>query len=162
MKLYLVQHADAVSKDVDSERPLSDKGQADIQAVGAFLANAGIGVDEIVHSGKLRAQQTAESLSQAVFQGRATTVLPGIGPNDSVGYLCNTIMAAGGDLMVIGHMPFLGRIAAKCLSGSEDGTPVTFEPGAVLCLSRLEEGDCAHHWALEWYVRPELLENDRG
>ena len=37
MKLYLVQHAKAVEKDVDSERPLSAEGRKDIEKVAAFL-----------------------------------------------------------------------------------------------------------------------------
>ena len=157
MKLYLVQHADAKSKDVDEARPLSEKGRQDAEAMASFLGGAGVRVDEIVHSGKLRAEQTAVTLAQHVFDGRTPSVLGGIGPNDSVNFLCNTIMAAGGDLMVVGHMPFLSRIAAKCLSGSEDSALVGFDPGSVLCLNRLAEGDCAHHWALDWFVKPSLL-----
>lgn len=156
MKLYLVQHADAMSEDQDPARPLSEKGMRDATNMAAFLRGAEVQVDEIVHSGKLRAEQTADVLSQAVWGGQATSALPGLGPNDSVDYLCNTILAAGGDLMVVGHMPFMGRIAAKCLSGQPVGGLVAFEPGSVLCLQRLDEG-APVPWALEWFVRPSML-----
>lgn len=156
MKIYLVQHADAVAEEQDAQRPLSDKGNRDAAAMAAFLRGANISVDEIVHSGKLRAEQTATVLSNAVWQGKAPSALQGIGPNDGIDYLCNTIMAAGGDLMVVGHMPFMGRIAAKCLRGEQVGAMIAFEPGAVLCLKRLDEGSPAP-WALEWFVKPSML-----
>lgn len=52
MKLYLVQHGDAVAKEVDPERPLSDQGRKDVEQVGRFLAEAGICVPVFLHSRK--------------------------------------------------------------------------------------------------------------
>lgn len=156
MKLYLVQHADAKSKDVDETRPLSDKGQTDAQNMAAFLKGANITVDEIVHSGKLRAEQTAEALAAGVWQGKMPSKLDGIKPNDSTDHLCNTVMAAGGDLMVVGHMPFVARAASRCLTGSESAILMRFEPGAVACFERQDEGG-EYHWSLEWFVKPSML-----
>ena len=55
MKLYLVQHGEACAKDVDPERPLTDQGNADTDRLAAFLKQAGIQVERVIHSGKLRA-----------------------------------------------------------------------------------------------------------
>ena len=60
MKLYLVQHGEACAEDVDPERPLTAQGRADVERLAAFLQQAGIQVGRVIHSGKLRAEQTAE------------------------------------------------------------------------------------------------------
>ena len=156
MKLYLVQHAEALVEDVDETRPLSDKGVQDAKAMAAFLRAGGLRVDEIVHSGKMRAAQTAELLAEGVWTGNAPTKLDGLKPNDSTDHLCNTVMAAGGDLMVVGHMPFVARAAARCLMGADNAGLIKFEPGSVLCLERQEEGG-EYHWSLEWFVKPAML-----
>jgi len=152
MRLYLVQHADAVSKDTHPLRPLSEQGLKDAINMAAFLHGAAVMVGQIVHSGKLRAEETANVLSKTVWLGQTPEALDGLGPNDPTDHLMNTALTAGGDLMVVGHMPFMGRTAARCLTGAEDGATVAFEPGAVLCLERLEDG-----WALEWFVRPSMV-----
>jgi len=156
MKLYLVQHADALSKDTDPARPLSEQGLRDAVNMAAFLHGAQVTVDEVVHSGKLRAAETADVLAKAVWPGNTPETLPGLAPNDGTDHLCNTAMAAGGDLMVVGHMPFMGRMAARCLSSQETGALVAFEPGSVLCLARQDEG-APVAWALEWFVKPRML-----
>lgn len=152
MRLYLVQHADAVSKDTHPLRPLSDKGLKDAIKMAAFLHGAAVLVDQVVHSGKLRAEETANVLSKTVWLGQTPEVFDGIEPKDSTDHLYNAALTAGGDLMVVGHMPFMGRMAARCLTGREDGAAVRFEPGSVLCLERQED-----RWALEWFAKPSMM-----
>lgn len=62
MKLYLVQHGEALSKEQDTKRSLSEQGRREVERMANFLATAGVRVARICHSGKLRAQQTAEIL----------------------------------------------------------------------------------------------------
>lgn len=152
MKLYLVQHAEALSTETDPNRPLSEKGLSDAAKMAAFLLKADVQVDEVVHSGKTRAKQTADVLSKSVWPGNAAIELPGLGPNDSTDHLIHSAETAGGDLMAVGHLPFMAKMAARCLTGAEDGVNVAFEPGAVVCLERTENG-----WALAWMQRPSLL-----
>lgn len=152
MRLYLVQHADAVSKDTQPLRPLSDKGLQDATNMAAFLSGAAIRVDQVVHSGKLRAEETANVLSNTVWPGQTPEAFDGIMPTDSTDHLLNSALTAGGDMMVVGHMPFMGRMAARCLTGREDGMDIDFEPGAVLCLERRDES-----WALDWFIKPLML-----
>lgn len=152
MKLYLVQHGDALPKDVDPERPLSAKGCDDAVGMAAFFQSAGVSVDEVVHSGKTRAAQTATLLAGAVWPGQTPLRIEGLAPNDSTDHLLHAAEAAGGDLMAVGHMPFMGRMAARCLSGSQDGAQIAFEPGVVVCLERLEDG-----WQLNWMLRPSMI-----
>jgi len=152
MKLYLVQHAEALSTETDPNRPLSEKGHRDAAKMAAFLLKADVQVDEVVHSGKTRAEQTANVLSKSVWRGNAAIKLPGLGPNDSTDHLIHSAETAGGDLMAVGHLPFMAKMVARCLTGAENGVNVAFEPGAVVCLERTEDG-----WVLAWMQRPGML-----
>ena len=56
MRLYLVQHGDAVPEQLDPERPLSAAGRREVEAVARLLASTGARTVRVAHSGKLRAQ----------------------------------------------------------------------------------------------------------
>lgn len=66
MKLYLVQHGEALPKEVNSDRSLSDQGRQDAERLARFLAGRGVRVSRVWHSGRTRARQTAELLAAAV------------------------------------------------------------------------------------------------
>jgi phosphohistidine phosphatase len=57
------------------------------------------------------------------------------------------------DTMLVGHLPFMGKLASWLLSGTEQADAVSFRPGSVACLERGAEGS----WTLAWMIRPELL-----
>ena len=59
MIVYLVQHGEAKSEEEDPERPLTDNGRFTVESVSEHIAPLGLGVTRIIHSGKLRAKQTA-------------------------------------------------------------------------------------------------------
>ena len=60
MRLYLVQHAKAASKEVNPERPLTEEGLRDIKKVAEFVKPLNLCVDYLWHSGKKRTVQTVE------------------------------------------------------------------------------------------------------
>ncbi|MEG3619390.1 phosphohistidine phosphatase SixA [Magnetovibrio sp. PR-2] len=158
MKLYLVQHADALSKADNPERPLSEKGVADAVRMAAFLDVAGVRVDEVVHSGKKRAQETANILANAIWPGHSTLEMEGLSPNDSTDHLYHGAQAAGGDICVVGHLPFMERIAARLLTGTEDGLQVGFTPATIVCLQRDDTGTAGPSgWHLVWMQTPDIL-----
>ena len=66
MKLYLVQHGEAKSEKEDPDRSLTDRGTAEIRAVAEAAKRAGLKPAQIYHSGKTRAQQTADILADAL------------------------------------------------------------------------------------------------
>ena len=69
MKLYLMQHGEALREEEHPERPLTERGKEDVERVAAFLARAGIRVDQIRHSGKLR-RRKRRTLLRASFESR--------------------------------------------------------------------------------------------
>jgi phosphohistidine phosphatase len=153
MRLYLVQHGEAVEKEEDPERPLSSKGKKDVEAVGRFLSKAGVRASRVWHSGKARARQTAEILAchlapKAILEQRA-----GLDPKDEPGIAAKDVERCGDDLIVAGHLPHLERLAGQLLAGKEKAAPVAFERGGVVALERA--GDAA--WRIVWMIVPSLL-----
>ena len=153
MKLYLVQHGEAYAKDVDPERPLTDRGVQDVERLAAFLARAGVRVERVIHSGKRRAAQTAERLSRAIAPGVEPEASGLIDPNDNPKAFDWQSESWGQDCLVVGHLPFMARLVSHLLIDDENRPTVAFEPGSVVCLER---GDAAR-WPVCWVIRPELL-----
>lgn len=152
MRLYLVQHGDALAEDVDRNRPLSDAGRADVQTVAAFLNSAGVRVGSILHSGKCRAQQSAAILGDALSSERGPRAISGIAPNDDVRAF-KVAAGDGGDCLVVGHLPFLARLVGELVCGDSERRLVAYRPGSVVCLECTDEGS----WVIVWMLRPELL-----
>jgi len=151
MNLYLVQHGDALSKQENPDRPLSDKGRADVERVASFLGRS-VRVGRVIHSGKTRARETAVILAGVLGTGGVVEEGSGLGPNDATDGLAGAVAGWREDVMVVGHMPFMGRMAARLVTGAGDAGVVAFEPGSVVCLESIGDG-----WAVAWMVRPSLL-----
>jgi phosphohistidine phosphatase len=155
MHLYLVQHGDALSKDEDPSRPLSDKGRQNVGRMAAFLARTRPAISRVVHSGKVRAMQTALVFAETLGPGRMVEeAIEGLAPEDSPTLVADVVNDWTEDTMLVGHLPHLARLAGLLLTGDTDETVVHFQPGTVVCLERGENGD---DWIVTWAVRPELL-----
>ncbi len=153
MKIYLVQHGEAVAKEVDSERPLSDRGRQDVERLARFLAGRGVHVSRVWHSGKTRARQTAELLAAAVAPGAKAEARAGLAPNDPTQAFAETLADWHEDAMVVGHLPFMARLVTRLVTNREDGKTVAYLPGSLVCLERDED----RAWAIAWMLRPELM-----
>lgn len=151
MRLYLLQHGDAIAKDVDPERPLSDKGRADVGRLASWLENSDVRVTRILHSGKLRAEQTANLLAPLLGGNGTVEAHPSLAPNDSPGSLLDTL--SDGDTIVAGHMPFVSRAVSLALSLAPDEPIVAFKPGSLAGLERDADGT----WRLMLFIRPEQV-----
>jgi phosphohistidine phosphatase len=152
MRLYLVQHGEAKSKAEDPERPLTEKGMLAVAKMAAFLKPMELSVKVMWHSGKTRALQTAELLSQAFAAEEGTVRGVGLSPNDEVRPVAEQIAETEGDLLIVGHLPSLARLASLLVAGKPDAGAVAFTNGGVVCLERDENS-----WSLKWAITPELL-----
>jgi len=155
MHLYLVQHGLAVPKDEDPERPLSDQGRTDVGRMAAFLARTRPAIGRVVHSGKLRAMQTALVFAETIGPGRLVEeAREGLAPKDPAEIVAQAVNGWTDDTMIVGHLPHLSRLTSRLVAGNADETVVHFQPGTVVCLERGENGG---GWTVAWAVRPELL-----
>ena len=153
MKVYLIRHGDAVSSDVDSQRPLSGQGRADVGKVASFLKPLEISVEHVWHSGKLRAAQTAEILAGAVTAAKGCTPREGLKPNDNASAMADELEAHDEDLMIVGHLPFLWNLVSLLAAGRETADVVAFDAGATVCLERRDHGA----WQIGWMITTGLL-----
>lgn len=150
MKLYLVRHGEAVSRSLDPERPLSERGRAEVRSVAARFAQAGVTASVLLHSGKKRAQETAELLGAAIALRSPMRRVADIDPLDSTEPFAREVEQWTEDAVVVGHLPFMGSLAARLLAGDEEASPVEFHTGTAVCLER--EG--AGSWKLAWVIHP--------
>ena len=153
MTLYLIQHGEATSEDVNPSRPLTPKGSQEVQKTASFLAQMNLGPISIRHSGKLRAQQTAEIIAAPLRPGCQVQQSENLSPNDSARNLIEEIGKRKTDLVIVGHLPFLGKLVSTLLTGSESKNPVAFRRGGVVCLQRNED----RTWQVAWMVTPDVL-----
>ena len=153
MRLYLVQHGEAKSEAEDPERPLTLRGAEEVTRVAGMLRKLQIKQPKIVHSGKVRAKQTADILAQGLnISLPLVQVSPVLNPNDDVRLWAERIQKELDDLMLVGHLPFLEELASVLLCGNEDVKLVLFRYGAIVCLEQKED----KAWAIRWVLTPEM------
>jgi phosphohistidine phosphatase len=145
MKLYLAQHARALPKEQDAARPLSDDGRAEATRVARILEPLKLTVEQIWHSGKTRAAQTAEIYARTIIPRAGLVARDGLAPNDNITLLRDELAAATGNAMIVGHMPFVARLTSLLLTGYESPPIVAFVNAAIVCLARSPD----NRWQVE-------------
>ena len=153
MRLYLIQHGEAASEDVNPSRPLTPKGSQEVKKIASFLTQMDLGSISIRHSGKLRARQTGEIIAASLGPVCRVQQVENLSPNDPVQNLTEEVGKMNADLMIVGHLPLLGKLASGLLTGSESKNPVAFRQGGVVCLRRNED----QTWQVTWMVTPGIL-----
>ncbi|MBN1799438.1 MAG: phosphohistidine phosphatase SixA [Spirochaetales bacterium] len=152
MKLYLIQHAQAKPKQEDSNRGLTDEGKKTIQKTARFFGSINPEIAEIRYSTKLRSKQTAELLAGALNKTGLLKVYEGMTPKDPVEPLVHELHTAAHSLVIVGHLPFLSKLASELLCQDHTIQPVAFYNAGIVCL--LKNND---HWQVDWSVPPWLL-----
>ena len=150
MLLYLSQHAEARTKEEDPERDLTLKGRLDIEAVAHHLKRLNLEVQQIFHSGKTRAQSTAQVLASHLRPQAGLTAAPGLAPLDDPEIWAERVADLQENILLVGHLPHIGRLAALLMSGDKNKTIINFQMGSVIQLRRMEPGQ----WALDWMILP--------
>ena len=113
MDLILWRHADAEPGEPDIGRRLTAKGLKQAERVAAWLDGHLPDTTRILSSPAERAQQTARALK------RKFRVVPELAP----GAAASEVLAAAGwpdarsGVLIVGHQPTLGEVAATLLAG---------------------------------------------
>ncbi len=152
MKLYLVRHGEAVGEEIDQRRPLSPKGREDVSKIAQFLKRLGIKIDAIWHSGKLRAQETAEIIAQYLPPKEGILEREGLSPLDPVAEIKNLLRREEKDILIVGHLPFLNHLISSLLFGKENPEFFQFPSAGVVGLERRDET-----YSLVWAISPDLI-----
>ena len=152
MDFFLVRHGEAKPEYEDPKRPLTDRGRREVEKIARALGAKHLAVSAIFHSGKPRSKQTAEIMARFVSPGRGVREIAGLAPEDDPLLARAELEAADASVMLVGHLPHLGRLAALLVAGDSERSVVGFAPAAVACLSRAEGG-----WKLAWSLTPDML-----
>jgi phosphohistidine phosphatase len=152
MFLYLVQHGEANSAGEDPTRGLTEKGVQNVRDVSAHAKMLNAKPNWIYHSGKARSMQTAQMLAEHLKLEKGLSETDGLSPMDDPLIWAKRIAAMNNDVMIVGHLPHLARLAGLLLCGDKEKTPVDFKMGGMVCLKRLDDG----RWAVEWMIVPQF------
>ena len=147
-KLYLAQHGLAVDKTVDPERPLSEIGIAQTQAIARRLRDAEVSIDNIIHSGKRRAEQTAEIFA-TILNVETVSANKHLTPNEDITLIAQALTKS--DTLIVGHLPHLDKLLSHLITGDETARIQHFQNSAVTCLQKSE-----NHYQIKWICTPEL------
>jgi phosphohistidine phosphatase len=159
MWLYLIQHGEAVANEEDQERPLSALGRAEVGRVADFVVRNCCGIatsTPVRHSGKLRAGQTAELIAATLHLPKPEPA-DGLQPLDDPSLWQKRLREMTSDLILVGHLPHLSKLAALLLCGAGAGEIIRFGMGGMVALKR--END---EWALHWQIIPEIVPPTSG
>jgi len=135
MDLILWRHADAVDGAPDLARELTPKGHRQASEIAKWLKQRLPKGTVVLVSPAVRAQQTAQALTSD-FE-TIDDVRPGASP-DAV------LSAAGwpersGAVLVVGHQPALGEVAAQLLTG--EPAEWSIKKGGIWWLTYRDRGD---------------------
>jgi phosphohistidine phosphatase len=121
VQLFIVRHAEAADGEPDELRPLTAGGRLTARQLGERLAAEGIRPDAVLTSPLLRARETGAELARPA--GLEPEPDERLAPGATTE--CDTAAAAGrGEtVVVVGHQPDCGRIAAELAGGPEPPFP---------------------------------------
>lgn len=150
MELILWRHAEAEDGMLDMKRKLTDKGRIQASRMGEWLKQRLPKDTRVLVSPSLRTQQTALALALD-FE-----TLEALAPGASVS---NVLKAAGwpdggGTVVIVGHQPTLGSVAAKLLANAEDCWSV--KKGAVWWFAQRGRAELAETTLLA-VISPQML-----
>ena len=150
MDLILWRHADAADGQPDSARPLTEKGRKQARDMAHWLESRLPQDLRILVSPALRAQETARALQREFETDDAI----------AVGQPASAILSASGwpdagqAVLIVGHQPTLGELAAQLLAGRTSAWHLA--KGAVWWIRHRRRGDRAEV-ILRLAIAPEEL-----
>lgn len=152
MKIYLIQHGEAKREEEDPQRSLTEKGKGDLKKTGDFLKKLNIKVNKIWHSGKKRAEESAKILKECLSYEGEIEKKDGLNPSDEPEGIYEKIKNFNGDLIIVGHLPNLSKLASLFLAGDKNKNIIAFKMASVLCLEKREE-----NFEIKFFVEPEII-----
>ena len=118
MRLILVRHAEAAPGSPDELRTLTAKGVEQAQQLGERLRSQGIKPDAVLTSPLLRARETGAALGFGAPQAH-----DGLAPGATDDDVREAVAGRGETVVVVGHQPDCGRIAAALGGGADPAFP---------------------------------------
>ncbi|MBI2883943.1 MAG: phosphohistidine phosphatase SixA [Candidatus Methylomirabilis oxyfera] len=150
---YLVRHGGSKSEREDPAKPLSDHGREEVMRVAGYVASIGVEVAEIRHSDRLRARQTAEILAEYLLPRLGIREVDGLAPGADPDRVRAELEAAEEPLMLVGHLPHLGRLISALVLGNSETEIIRPDTATMICLVKTEGS-----FRLLWVLTPDLVQ----
>jgi phosphohistidine phosphatase len=149
-----MRHGDAVKPAVAyAQRPLSDRGKREADAAGAFLRMANEIPYAIMHSTQLRSKMTAEHVMAGVAVDGLLQERCDLEEDSSAEDFLASIVSEFGEtnkkIMIVGHNPFMSRLAFLLFAGSKPPIIEEFKTGTLLAADSAAHG---RMWTLRFYM----------
>jgi phosphohistidine phosphatase len=128
VRLYIVRHADAEPGDPDELRRLTPGGRAKARELGRRLAEDQVRPEAVLTSPLLRARETAEEIARAT--GAGVEPVEALRPGATAEDVRAAVGGRGEEIVVVGHQPDCGRIAAAF----GHGEPPAFAPAGMVVI----------------------------
>jgi phosphohistidine phosphatase len=150
MDLILWRHAEAQDSMPDMDRELTIKGKKQAEKIAAFLHQHLPPEARILVSPATRTRQTVAAYTEQY------TLTPTIAPGASAHAILQAARwpNADGTVLIVGHQPTLGAVAALLLGSAEPS--LSIKKGALWWFSRRERDDFAQT-TLRLVITPDFL-----
>jgi phosphohistidine phosphatase len=148
VNFYLARHGDALSALENPQRPLSSEGRRRVEQTARLALERDIKVSAIYHSGIVRAQESAEILAAYIPAGNVAQI-GGLLPQDDPGIIKAELEAAVDSILLVGHLPFMSRLAGLLVNGDPEQPAAEFFPATMVCCIR-----AAPKWKIIWQLSP--------
>lgn len=160
MRVYLLRHGiaeDAGPRTPDSERQLTDKGRAKLQAVLRVARHSGMAPDLVLSSPLVRAVETAEIAREVLRVESPVEKTPLLVPEGDPAAVWNELRGLRklDEVLLAGHEPMMSHLTAWLL-----GSPVLqihMTKAALVCLE-LDSFGASPHGILNWMLTPKLID----
>ena len=76
-----------------------------------------------------------------------------LSPNDDPQKWASRLSEEKEDIMLVGHLPHLSKLASLLLTDDDEKFFIDFKNSGLICLQR----DDSNNWRLSWVVTPEIL-----
>lgn len=149
MRLFILRHAEAQTKEENPDRPLSDVGKQKLNKLGALLKANDIQFSKIYHSSKLRAEETATIISSLTDSNAKPEEIEGLEPNDPLDKILEKIQKINSDLLVVGHLPQLNLLITKLLSDIDNKEIINLNAGTLVCCEQQDDKTFQLLWCLD-------------
>jgi phosphohistidine phosphatase len=129
LRVYIARHGEALPHQIDASRALSARGVMEVERVAMWASRKGIKIEQIRHSGIVRAKESAEIYAQHLQPESGTRSVSGLKPNDAAHVLAKELVHETDTLLLVGHLPFMGLLAEALIKGDNQLRSVHFPTG---------------------------------
>jgi phosphohistidine phosphatase len=139
-----MRHGQAKTPADGGESELTTNGRAIIahqaERLADLLKQQAVTLQQVYHSGKKRAEQTAAITIAHVAPQLESIIEPGLSPNADPNMLSLDLNGRPGPILLVSHLPFIPALMARLLGKALRHTSDAIAPGTVIALERKDSG----------------------